>query len=1067
MIRSLHFRDLALGVAFAVFIAGAPPLFPMSAFAALPQTEAGAISSDRSTQVILDSIGDLEAASDAKCNSTASRFEDFLFGTPLSESARIEKSKLQKALVRRLWYAASDKARAEGSTAVTAERLEEEAGLVLTVSEPETGMLQVHFPGRPMVAISSLRSEQYGSIAYSLRAILAVQQENLLSAEPAPLPLTPRATRALQRNLDLAFLSALQQADAGARLANESEISADRMRKAWRGLVPGAESELVLLSPANDARAAAQQRLMLDELIGKKIAAYRAYNDLGARKARALFITNTVRFYARAKIARNATARGQVIGAVNRDLDLFSQALLEAAAALAAERGHALIRADDALSVSQRFLPQEIDVFEDVHVFPNLARPERVVLEAYDCDSFRDFGIHWQSLRRALDARDEGAASLDPFAAEIIAETISQYGVLVLRMAGEVANERSNNLMLSPADLSAGAARIAERAGRHSESQPASEGSSDIASASVAPGAAGPELFFTDITSDVGIDFEHRSSRWLGEFRHKQVKTPPTFSGGGVAAEDVDGDGHVDILLVGGAGNALLMNTGQGGFVDATVEAGLDHRRPDGTTPEARKPIIADFDNDGLQDILITYANDDHRLYRNLGGRRFEDVSIAAGLGGAGLVGGPATAFDYDRDGLLDLYIGYFGNYLEGDFPAQERDNHAALPNKLFRNLGSMVFEDVTEASGTGDRGWTQAVSHVDFDADGYQDLVVANDYGRNAFFRNLGDGEFRDMAPEFGLDEALHSMNVGITDINLDGFPDIYISNIATLVKDNKYTFPDVNTPLDFDLRAMSGMLVKEADTFLVSGTEDGKFSGYVASDDVERGRTSTGWAWDAEFLDFDHDGDDDLYLVNGTNDYNAFSMIVRNGQEGEDRTSLLVSHSRESNVFFRNEAGKLKNLSAESGANFVGNSRSTAFFDFDDDGDLDIIVNNFHSPATLLRNNTEQRGQHWLKIRLLGDPAKGSSRDAIGARIEVRPEAGGENSRIVQGGSGYLSMNPKEQHFGVGLSRTVDVTVTWPNGEKQSFPGLASDRAYTISQATGLRARTAALQPGSGNND
>ena len=307
----------------------------------------------------------------------------------------------------------------------------------------------------------------------------------------------------------------------------------------------------------------------------------------------------------------------------------------------------------------------------------------------------------------------------------------------------------------------------------------------------------------------------------------------------------------------------------------------------------------------------------------------------------------------------------------------------------------------------------------------------------------------------------------MGITDINLDGFPDIYISNIATLVKDNKYTFPDVNTPLDFDLRAMSGMLVKEADTFLVSGTDGGEFSGYVISDDVERGRTSTGWAWDAEFLDFDHDGDDDLYLVNGTNDYNAFSMIVRNGQEGEGRASLLVSHSRESNVFFRNEAGKLKNLSAESGANFVGNSRSTAFFDFDDDGDLDIIVNNFHSPATLLRNNTEQRGQHWLKIRLLGEPAKGSSRDAIGARIEVRPEAGGENSRIVQGGSGYLSMNPKEQHFGVGLSRTVDVTVTWPNGEKQNFPGLASDRAYTISQASGLRARTTALQPGSGDND
>jgi enediyne biosynthesis protein E4 len=1059
MIRFLHFRDLAPVAFFTVLLVGASWIFPILAFAAFEGD--AAISSDRSTQVILDSIGDLEAASDAKCNSTASRFEDFLFGTPLSESARIEKSKLQKALVRRLWYAASDKARAQGSAGITVEGLEEEAGGILTVSELEEGTLEVQFPAHPPLTLSTRRSEQYGSIAYSLRAILAVQQENLLSADPLPLPLTPRATRELQRNLDLVFLSALQQADASARLANESEISAERMRAAWRGLVPGTESESFVLSPTNDAERAARQRLMLDELIEKKIEAYRAYNDLGARKTRALFITNTVRFYARAKIARNAAARGQVINAVNRDLELFSRALLEAASALAAERGHALIRADDALSASQRFLPQEIDVFEDVHIFPNLLDSERVVLEAYDCDSFRDFGMHWQSLRRALDARDEGALSLDPFAAEILAETISQYGVLILRVAGEITNQRKHDLMLTPAALTTAAARIAERAGRHGESPLPLEVSSRIASASLAPGASGPELFFSDVTSEVGLDFEHRSSRWLGEFRHKQVKTPPTFSGGGVAAEDVDGDGHVDILLVGGAGNALLMNTGQGGFVDMTAEAGLDYRRPDGTTAEARKPIIADFDNDGLQDILVTYVNDDHRLYRNLGGRRFEDVSKAGGLGGAGLVGGPATAFDFDGDGLLDLYIGYFGNYLEGAFPAQERDNHSALPNKLFRNVGSMVFEDVTEASGTGDRGWTQAVSHVDLDADGHQDLVVANDYGRNAFFRNTGEGEFLDMSSELGRGEALHSMNVGVTDINLDGFPDIYISNIATLVKDNKYTFPDVNTPLDFDLRAMSGMLIKEADTFLVSATAAGKFSGYVLSDDVERGQSSTGWAWDAEFLDFDHDGDDDLYLVNGTNDYNAFSMIVRNGEEGEDAEALLVSHSRESNVFFRNEQGKLKNVSAESGANFVGNSRSTAFFDFDEDGDLDIIVNNFHSPATLLRNNTEQRGQHWLKIKLLGDPVKGSNRDAIGARIEVRPEGGGENSRIIQGGSGYLSMNPKEQHFGVGSSSKVDVTVIWPNGEKQNYPGLASDRAYTISQVSGLRARTAALQP------
>jgi len=1055
MIRLSALRETALWAA--LFLAGHLSL-PSVSWAA---PNAPRSSPADSSQVILDRIGALEAESDAKCNSTASRFEDFLFGTPLSEAARLEKTRLQKALARQLWFPASDAARAAGESAVTAGRIEAEADALLSASDGPGGALKILFPGQAPLEISSRRSEQYGSIAYSLRAILAVEQENLLSSAEPPMALTPKATRSLQRALDLVFLSALLRADEEARMENANEIGADMLSRAWSALVPPGEEAAVKLALSEDLEGAARDRGLLDELITKKIEAYRAYNELGDRKARALFITNTVRFYARAKIARNADARTRIIGAVNRDLDAFSGVLLAAATLEAEKRGHALIRADDAGAATRALLPQEIDVFEDVWVFPNFGGAETVVLEAYDCDSFRDFGFHWQSLRRALDARPQPAPSPDPFAAEILAETISQYGVLLLRLAGEKANARPENLLLTPADLAASAEEISARAQRHPAAAPGRASASHVVSAPSVSNGVAPEFFFTDVTEAAGLDFRHRSSRWLGEFRHKQVKTPPTFSGGGVAAEDIDGDGYVDILLVGGAGNALLLNDGAGGFLDMTAEAGLDYRRPDGSRPEPRKPIVADFDNDGLQDILISHANDDHRLYRNIGGRRFEDVSSQAGLGGAGLIGGPATAFDFDGDGLLDLYLAYFGNYLEGDFPAQDRDNHEALPNRLFRNRGGMRFEDVTEKSGTGDRGWTQAVSHLDFDGDGRQDLVVANDYGRNAFLRNEGDGRFRDVAPELGMDKALHSMNVGVTDINLDGYPDVYISNIATLVKDNKYTFPDVNTPLDFDLRAMSGMLVKEADTFFVSETEAGGFKGYALSADVERGATSTGWAWDAEFLDFDHDGDDDLYLVNGTNDYNAFSMIVGNGQEGEDAGSLLLSHSRESNVFFLNEGGKLRNRSAESGADFVGNSRSTAYFDFDADGDLDIVVNNFHAPATLLRNNSEARDHHWLKVKLEGDPEQGSTRDAIGAWIHIIAEGGIKNSRLVQGGSGYLSMNPKQQHFGLGRAKTADVRVVWPGGDEQVFEGLAVDQAYTISQASGLRGRKAALAP------
>ena len=555
------------------------------------------------------------------------------------------------------------------------------------------------------------------------------------------------------------------------------------------------------------------------------------------------------------------------------------------------------------------------------------------------------------------------------------------------------------------------------------------------------------------MTGQSGVDFVHRSSHWLSEFRRKIPKSPPTYSGGGVAAEDIDGDSDVDLLFVGGMGNALMLNDGSGHFVDVTREAGIDLLRADGRHGEARQPIIADFDNDGLQDILISYVDDDHRLYRNIGAGRFEDVSGTSGLEGKGLVGGALAVFDFDGDGLLDLYIANMGNYLERIGPLMRRHNDNALPNQLFRNMGALRFEDVTEGSGVADLGWTQAVSHTDFDRDGRQDIVVANDFGGNSLLRNLGGGKFEDWAQKLGMTNAYHSMNVGISDLNADGYPDIYISNIATLVKDNKYVFPDKNTPLDFDLRAMAGMLIAESDVLYMSRSESSRLVGYDPSMDVERGESSTGWAWDAEFFDFDHDGDDDLYLVNGTNDYNAAAAIVlEHSVEGGRVDEFLLDHSRESNVFFMNQNGKLKNVSSRSGADFVGNSRSTAYLDLEGDGDLDIAVNGFHASATILRNNSESRELFWLKIRLVGDPKRGSNRDAVGARILVTGRGGEESAlrieREVRCGSGFLSMNPKQQHFGLGMSDTVDVLITWPNGEAQHLEGVSANRAHTVHQ-------------------
>jgi hypothetical protein len=300
-------------------------------------------------------------------------------------------------------------------------------------------------------------------------------------------------------------------------------------------------------------------------------------------------------------------------------------------------------------------------------------------------------------------------------------------------------------------------------------------------------------------------------------------------------------------------------------------------------------------------------------------------------------------------------------------------------------------------------------------------------------------------------MTKAFHSMNVGIADLNDDDYPDVYISNLATLVKDDKYTFPDGNTPLQFDLRAMAGMLFKESNVLYLSRRKDQQLAGYAPSQDVERGATSTGWAWDAEFLDFDHDGDDDLYVVNGTNDFNIFSMVYRRFHDDGPATEHLLDHRRESNVFFRNEGGKLVNVSGESGADLSANSRSTAYFDLEGDGDLDIAVNNFHGKATILRNGSGGR-DGWLKLRLVGDPERATNRDAIGARVIVKTRDGARRHREIQGGSGYLSFNPPEQHVGVAGFASADAEITWPNGDVQRLRGLAVNSAYEVRQGRPL---------------
>lgn len=989
---------------------------------------------------IIDEIGELESVRDPKCYATASRLEDFIYGTPLAAEARFEKIALQKAFIRAAWAKASANAQ---SKEIGVDALKP----VLQSMVPYTQMPDGSFIVRGTV-ITARDKRQYGSVAYALRAILAVQQDALLDGT-ALVPLSADAVELFKESIDLTTLAALQQADKNARKANEDHIRPAGLRAAWKGVVgETAAPQLTKVAPSTEKFAT------IKAIVAEKLAAFEKYNQLSMT----VFLRNLQVYMARHLWPSDPAEADAFRNQFTETMIAWTHDVLLEAEKHARAKNHPLIRVDDVHDALQTYQPHVANQYEDIIFFPRLPKDERITIEAYDLDSFRDPGIHWVYLSEALnDPKYAGTIEPDPFAAELLTEGAAQEGTLILRVAGMIATKEDKD-RLDRTHLTKAVQRIQQLLDKHASIPAAEKAAAAIPSAPVAASKKTTGAFFTNVTETSGIRFEHRLSDWLARFiRGYQVvengavrlAVPPAFGGSGVAAEDIDNDGDDDILLLGGAGNALYLNDGKGKFTDVTEASGIDWRRADGTAGEARQPIIADFDNDGLQDILITYVDDDHRLYKGLGNGKFEDVTARAKLGGKGLTGGPATAFDFDKDGLLDLYIGYFGDYIHGELPTLSRRNFNALPDKLFRNKGNFVFEEVPD-SGVENTGWAQSVGHLDFDGDGWEDLICGNDFGTNAWYRNLGNGKFEDVSSKIGTDKPSYTMNVGITDLNRDGKPDVYISNIVTMDKDEKYILPDTKTRMKFNPAKMANMRVVEANDLWMSNQ-----GSYEQSKSVGRGMQSTGWAWGAQFFDYDNDGDDDLYVVNGMNEYAVYSSVnpYLTDPQGRPSSGILPVADKETPVFFVNTKGMLQEQTAQSGADPAGNARSVAYLDADHDGDLDMVVNNFNTPAYVYRNNAEKNGNHWLKLRLTGDPAKGVTRDAIGARITVDTVSEKGMWREVFSTIGYLSVHPKEQHIGLGRDTKADVTIVWPNGEKETLRGLHADRAYHVVQGQGVQ--------------
>jgi len=523
----------------------------------------------------------------------------------------------------------------------------------------------------------------------------------------------------------------------------------------------------------------------------------------------------------------------------------------------------------------------------------------------------------------------------------------------------------------------------------------------------------------------------------------------------GVAVGDIDGNGYDDVYVCQPAGlpNRLYRNRGDGTFEDITAQSGL------GILENTACALFADFDNDGRQDLVVV-RTDGPVLYQNEGGYKFRKQQDAFRFAKPpqGTFTGASVA-DYDRDGYLDIYFCLYLYYQGAEqykYPSPYFDAENGPPNFLMRNNRDGSFRDVTAESGLNQNNtrYSFCCSWADFNADGWPDLYVVNDFGRKNFYRNHGNGTFADIAAQAGVEDVGAGMSVCWFDYDNDGRDDLYVANMWTAAgrristQDNFQKGAPAGVRTSYQKHSMGNSLFRNAGP-------DKPFENRGNAAGVEMGR----WSWSSDAWDFDHDGFPDLYITNGMvsgplpGDLNSFfwRQVVANSpaeakpaadyEQGWNALNELLraDHSwsgYERNVFYVNNGdGTFSDVSGVIGMDFVEDSRSFALADFDHDGRLEILLKNRNAPQLRLLKNVVNDLSPSISFRLRGTK---SNRDAIGAEVTVHT-ASGAQTRTLRAGSGFLSQHTKQLCFGLGeMKDLVQASIRWPSGVVQEIRDL-----------------------------